>query len=230
MIDVREFKMKVMSHKFFKSFFALSILCVLIVATEMKCTKTTITSFSAVKVHEITLKPQLTSKWCYAAVVQMILNNLGISKTQCKLVTIVRFQTYCQSCDDLTKSSECLKGCNYSAEPGSTEDLLNSLKTRLGNLQVETYQNITTWDSLKKIIDLNPLAFIYKPENGNALHAVVINGYKETKDKYYVSILDPWKPCEGNMRYITFDEYKSIHKKTISVQKTSNNESASVYF
>ncbi len=70
-----------------------------------------------------------------------------------------------------------------------------------------------SWNDVKSQIscDHNPISYAYGTP-GVVGHVVVINGYMTGSGRLgngtdYVQIYDPWKPCVGNIRLITYAEY-----------------------
>ena len=70
-----------------------------------------------------------------------------------------------------------------------------------------------SWNNLKSQMscDHNPISYAYGTP-GVVGHVVVINGYMAGSGRLgngtdYVQIYDPWKPCVGNIRLITYAEY-----------------------
>jgi hypothetical protein len=53
-----------------------------------------------------------------------------------------------------------------------------------------------------------PVAFTWAWTGGGG-HMMVANGYVTVDGGHFVSVLDPWSPCEGDARLITYDAYVS---------------------
>jgi len=69
-----------------------------------------------------------------------------------------------------------------------------------------------SWKDLKKEISTNrfcgkrPFAFTWSFPDGTG-HMMVAIGYKTVNGVGHVEILDPWAPCIGDLRFITYDFY-----------------------
>jgi hypothetical protein len=83
---------------------------------------------------------------------------------------------------------------------------------RVGAKASETTTALSYKDVKNQIsCDHNPIAYAYGTP-GTVGHVVVINGYFTGSGRIsdgtdYVQIYDPWSPCVGNIRLITYSEY-----------------------
>lgn len=145
-----------------------------------------------------TLRPQQTNNWCWAATTQMIAGNEGISVTQCNLANHRFSKTNC--CDPENEGVDCpkTKDCNT---PGW-------LELDFAGLNFTETETALSWNELRKSIYCNKdaLGFAYGT-SGVVGHVVVIKGYVSVGGTNYVVLNDPWKPCEGAERLITYEEY-----------------------
>ncbi len=145
-----------------------------------------------------TLHPQETNNWCWAGVTQMIAQNEGITVTQCDLANHRFGKTNC--CDFQNSGQSCPKtnDCN---SPGW-------LELDYSGLKFSESETALTWDKLKKNIycSKNVLGFAYGTD-GVVGHVVAIKGYVTVAGTNYVVLNDPWGPCMGQERMITYDEY-----------------------
>ncbi|MGB5942032.1 MAG: hypothetical protein WBG71_04065 [Leeuwenhoekiella sp.] len=156
------------------------------------------------------LRPQETNNWCWAGVTEMIAEHEGLSVNQCDLANHRFGKTNC--CDYQNDGQPCPKtsDCN---RPGWPElDYVG--------LNFTAIDNALSWSSLRKSIYCNKdvLGFGYGTP-GVVGHVVTIKGYLEVSGTKYVVINDPWAPCEGQERLITYEEYQdpagtSTHWKT----------------
>lgn len=145
-----------------------------------------------------TLHPQETNNWCWAAVTQMIAQNKGVSLTQCDLANHRFGKTNC--CDFQNSGESCPKtnDCN---SPGW-------LELDYAGLNFKESVTALSWDKLKKSIycSKNVLGFAYGTP-GIVGHVVAVKGYVTIGATNYVVLNDPWGPCVGQERMITYDEY-----------------------
>lgn len=145
-----------------------------------------------------TLRPQETNNWCWAATTQMLAAHLGISVKQCDLANHRFGKTNC--CNPQNPGSDCPKtnDCNT---PGWLE---------LDHAGVKFSETATalSWESLQKQIycSKKPMGFAYGTP-GVVGHVLVIKGYFTVGGTNYVVLNDPWSPCNGSERVITYAEY-----------------------
>jgi hypothetical protein len=144
------------------------------------------------------LRTQETNNWCWAATTQMLAEHLGISVTQCDLANHRFGRTDC--CDPLNAGTTCPKRaeCN---KPGWPELDFAGLKFTETNTAL-------TWINLRKQIycSKKPMGYAYGTP-GVVGHVLVIKGYITVAGTDYVVLNDPWAPCVGSERLITYNEY-----------------------
>lgn len=145
-----------------------------------------------------TLRPQETNNWCWAATTQMLAQHFGVSVTQCSLAN-QRFNLN-GCCDPQNEGSTCPKNseCNRPGWPMLTECGL-------------TYQESGTalsWETLRKQIycSKKPMGYAYGTP-GVVGHVLVIKGYLTLNGTNYLVLNDPWAPCTGQERIITYEQY-----------------------
>ncbi len=145
-----------------------------------------------------TLRPQETNNWCWAATTQMIAQNEGKSVTQCDLANHRFSKTNC--CDFQNAGSSCPKtnDCNT---PGW-------LELDFAGLKFSESATALSWDKLKRSIycSKDVLGYAYGT-SGVVGHVVVIKGYITIDGTNYVILNDPWSPCMGSERMITYETY-----------------------
>ena len=150
-----------------------------------------------------TLHPQETSMWCWAASGQMVMDYLGHNVTQCVQANkrFNRNDCPCSQCTSPVSNPPCVEG-------GWPEF------GKYGFTFQTTSNAPLTWDSLRDEVanaqycGKRPFAFSWHwPEGGG--HMMVVNGYVTVQGTNYVSILDPWAPCQGDARIITYDFYNT---------------------
>ena len=144
----------------------------------------------------VTLRPQETNVWCWAACTQMITEFLGHGRTQCDLANQRFGQSNCcnGACDHKTAActqggwvmfNEC--GFNY-IDPG--------------NIPM-AWDSITTWIYCHH----QPTDLIDGPKGGGMGHCRVIYGYTNINGVQYLLIKDPWGPCAGNSYALAYSDY-----------------------
>ncbi len=145
-----------------------------------------------------TLRPQETNNWCWAATTQMLAQHFKVSVTQCSLANQRFGMTDC--CSPENEGASCPKNddCN---QPGWL------MLTECGLAYNETGTALT-WENLRKQIycSKKPMGYAYGTD-GVVGHVVVIKGYLTLNGTNYVVLNDPWAPCTGEERIITYDQY-----------------------
>lgn len=140
-----------------------------------------------------TLQAQQTANWCWAATTQMLAQHFGISVTQCDLANHRFGRSDCCT-GDCPKTDSCNK-------PGWPElDYVG--------LKFSDSQTPLSWASLKSQIFCNktPMGYAYGT-TGVVGHVLVIKGYVSVGSTNYLVLNDPWSPCNGSERLITYEEY-----------------------
>lgn len=160
----------------------------------------------------VTLHPQETGMWCWAASGQMVMHYLGNNVAQCTQANNRFGRTDC---------------CTIDLCPSPTEPVPawpNPCKCVCGGWpEFEkygfTFQRTTnaplSWDDLKEQISdspyckRKPFAFTWawppRPYGGG--HVMVAKGYADLPVGRFVVMLDPWAPCVGDERVITYEYY-----------------------
>ena len=145
-----------------------------------------------------TLHPQETANWCWAAVTQMLAEHVGITVTQCDLANHSFGRTDC--CTSKNPGSPCPKtdSCNTPGWP----------QLDYAGLTFNASSAARTWNEIRSQIycDKKPMGYAYGT-SGVVGHVVVIKGYITVGGLNYVVLNDPWAPCAGAERLITYDEY-----------------------
>lgn len=163
----------------------------------------------------VTLHPQETQNWCWAASGQMVMDYLGHNVTQCT------------QANDRFGRSDC---CNIDLCPSPTEapqyDAFHCINCvcggwpqfdKYGFTFKKTSESPLAWNQLKKQISNNsyckkkPFAFSWRWPGGGG-HMMIVKGYLTLAGTNYVVILDPWNPCVGDERIITYDFYNTDPK------------------
>ena len=144
------------------------------------------------------LQPQQTNNWCWAAVTQMLAQHVELSVTQCALANNRFGMTTC--CNNQNEGSACPKtnACNM---PGWVDlDFAGAKFSESGTA--------LSWADVRKQIfcTKKPMGYAYGTP-GVVGHVVVVKGYITVGSTDYVVLNDPWAPCAGEERLITYAEY-----------------------
>ncbi|MDZ7743846.1 MAG: C39 family peptidase [Bacteroidota bacterium] len=146
------------------------------------------------------LRPQETNNWCWAATTQMLAEHLGIFVTQCDLANHRFGKTNC--CDPKNDGSACPKtdDCNT---PGW-------LELDYAGVKFNESGTALSWTDVRKQIycSKKPMGYAYGTP-GVVGHVVVIKGYLTIGGTDYVVLNDPWSPCNGAERIITYAQYEN---------------------
>jgi len=144
------------------------------------------------------LRPQETGNWCWAATTQMLAQHFDIAVTQCDLANHRFGRTDC--CDPETEGVPCPKRseCN---SPGWPE-------LDYAGLDFSETSTALSWSNIRKQIycKKNPMGYAYGTP-GVVGHVLVIKGYISVAGVDYLVLNDPWAPCVGAERLITYNEY-----------------------
>jgi hypothetical protein len=145
-----------------------------------------------------TLRAQETANWCWAGVTQMLAEHLGVATTQCALANHRFGETNC--CDPQNEGATCPKtnDCN---QPGWLElDFLN--------ITAEESSGALSWDDVQSQVYCRrkPMGYAYGTP-GVVGHVVVVKGYVTVGGTDYVVLNDPWAPCAGSERLLTYADY-----------------------
>jgi hypothetical protein len=165
----------------------------------------------------VVLRPQETSMWCWAASGQMVMEYLGTNVAQCTQANNEFGRTDCP-CDQCGSSpvSETLVDANGNVintpcvQGGWPEP------DKYGFSFLRTSSAALSWDDLRRELapecNKRPFAFSWAwlDRNGNpdgSGHMMVAKGYTTLEGFNYVSILNPWSPCSGDLKVIPYDVY-----------------------
>lgn len=152
----------------------------------------------------VTQHPQETSMWCWAASGQMVMDYLGNNVAQCTQANDRFGRTDCPC-------GQC--GANPVANPpcvnGGWPDF-----ARYGFSFQRTSNTALSWGDLRRELSSNrwcgrtPVAFSWHWDGGGG-HMMVAYGYLGLASGRYVVIHDPWAPCSGDTRILTYEAYVS---------------------
>lgn len=144
------------------------------------------------------LHPQETNNWCWAAVTEMLADHVGISVNQCDLANHRFGRTDC--CNFQNPGNSCPKtnNCNRPGWPELT----------FAGVSFSESSTALAWETLQYQIYCfkKPMGFAYGTIP-NVGHVVVIKGYVTVAGTTWVVLNDPWSPCNGSERLITYAEY-----------------------
>jgi hypothetical protein len=150
----------------------------------------------------VTSHPQETSMWCWAASGQMVMHYLGNNVAQCTQANneFGRTDCPCQQCSNPVASPPCVIG-------GWPEF------DKYGFTFQRTSDTALTWAQLRGELSsaaskcgATPYAYTWHWPGGGG-HVMVARGYQTVNGVNFVEILDPWAPCNGDARLITYDFY-----------------------
>lgn len=159
----------------------------------------------------VTLHPQETGEWCWAASGEMVMDYLGHSTSQCV------------QANNRFSRNDC---CNIDLCPPPTEPTCSTTGGHAcacgGWPEFGKYDftfNRTSWAALswkqvKEQISTGaycngtPFCFTWH-WNGGGGHVMVAIGYVTIDGINYVEMLNPWAPCVGDTSFITYNAYVS---------------------
>jgi hypothetical protein len=144
-----------------------------------------------------TLRSQETNNWCWAATTQMLAQHFDITVSQCDLANHRFGKDNC--CSPQNAGSSCPKtaDCN---QAGNLELDYVGLKFNVSTAP------LSFADLQRQIFcSKKPMAYAY---GGTGIgHVLVIKGYFTVNGTNYLVLNDPWSPCVGAERAITYEEY-----------------------
>jgi hypothetical protein len=137
----------------------------------------------------VTLRPQETDMWCWAASGQMVMEYLGRLVAQCEQANN-RFG---------------LTACCQSPVPGDCAQGGWPEFGKYGFTYHTTSDTPLSWDQIKEQISVRhtPFAFSWHWTGGGG-HMMVVTGYSEHDGDRWVRVLDPWPPNSGDTREVTY--------------------------
>ncbi len=172
------------------SFFKLAVIGILISLTFSGCCP----PYEDSKVLAVTLWPQETSQWCWAASGQMCMDFLGNNVSQC---TQANNRFGLTGCCNATIPNNCVNG----GWPEFNKYNFTSLNTTNAPL---------SWDKIRSEIDCKnrPITYTWHWP-GTSGHMVAIVGYStgECNDEKFLHINNPLPVNVGSNYTITYDAY-----------------------
>lgn len=157
----------------------------------------------------VTLHPQETENWCWAASGQMVMDYLGHDVTQCVQANNRFGRNDCCNIDLCPLPTEPAppwpQPCDCVCGGWPEFD-------KYGFSFKITNDAPLSWHDLRKQISdepgckKKPFCFTWHwPGTGG--HMMVAKGYFTLEGTDYVVVLDPWPPCVGDEYIITYDDY-----------------------
>ncbi len=148
----------------------------------------------ATKTLSVTLRPQETGMWCWAASGEMCMDFLGTDVNQCDQANKRFSRTDC--CNSPTPN-ECIQG--------GWPDFVY-----YGFTFVRTTDAPLSWPQIREQIfcKKKPFAFTWHWTKGGG-HMMVVRGYKTEGGTNYVYVNNPGPPNVGTVSYKTYSEYVS---------------------
>lgn len=161
----------------------------------------------------IPLHPQETSNWCWAASGQMIMDYLGHNVSQCAQANHRFSRTDCCTIDLCPVPTEAPQyntfgNCINCACPGWPEFDAWGFSFKRTSSQALTWDQVRNQISNEPCCLKKPFAFSWGWLGGGG-HMMVAKGYISLSGVNYVVIFDPWSPCVGDERIITYNFYDS---------------------
>jgi hypothetical protein len=150
----------------------------------------------------VELRSQETSMWCWAASGEMVMDYLGTNVTQCDEANkrFGRTDCPCGQCGDNPLANP---PCVYGGWPEFD---------KYGFTFERTSDTALSWSSLTKELSPNkycgktPIAFSWHWDGGGG-HMMVAYGYASVAGVNYVAIHDPWAPCVGDTRLVSYADW-----------------------
>jgi hypothetical protein len=150
----------------------------------------------------VTLRPQETNMWCWAASGRMTMEYLGHSVEQCTQANNRFGRSDCCAiamCPNPATNDPCVQG-------GWPE------YSKYGFSSAHTSSAALAWEQLWEQFTCKnkPVAFSWAWVGGGG-HMMVARGAKILSDgTKMVQISDPWSPCAGDVRWITYATYVAV--------------------
>jgi hypothetical protein len=183
-----------------------ALLCLFLLVTLSGCCKPALIGALPVAPH-----PQETDNWCWAASGRMVMHYLQHDVSQCTQANNRFGRTDCCNIDLCPPPTEIVQldaafNCVGCPCPGWPEF------GKYGFTFKRTSNAALNWAVLRKQLSnepsckRRPFAFSWHWIGGGG-HMMVVKGYVTLAGTNYVVILDPWAPCNGDERIITYDDY-----------------------
>jgi hypothetical protein len=151
----------------------------------------------------VTLRPQKTRMWCWAASAQMVMEYFGHTVEQCAQANSRFNRTDC--CDNPTPDA-----CVVGGWPEFDKYGFQFKRTNAKALPWNELRQQLATRSGSSTCGFTPFAFSWKWEDGGG-HMMVATGYTTSADgRNWVFVSDPWAPNIGRTRTILYDVYDEL--------------------
>lgn len=160
----------------------------------------------------ITLHPQETENWCWAACGQMVMEYLGRTVSQCEQANNRYNRTECCTNDlsplriGLLRNDSSIHAYISCARPGWPEF------GKYGFAYKRKSNAALTWNEIKAQLSngptskAKPVAFSWRWNRGGG-HLMIAKGYATVDGENYVIVLDPWPVNKGDEVIIPYSAY-----------------------
>lgn len=150
----------------------------------------------------VPMHPQETSMWCWAGSGQMVMDYLGNNVAQCTQANN-RFGVNNCPCNQCGPNAASNPPCVIGGWPEFD---------KYGFSFDRTSDTALSWNALRKELakesncGKRPVAYSWH-WNGGGGHMMVATGYVTVEGTNFVAIKDPWAPCNGDTRILTYAAY-----------------------
>jgi hypothetical protein len=148
------------------------------------------------------MRSQETGMWCWAASGEMVMDYLGTDVTQCDQAN-KRFGRNDCPCNQCGPNPQVNPPCVFGGWPEFQKYGFTFQRTNNAAL---SWKDLTEELSKKKYCGKTPVAFSWHWDGGGG-HMMVAYGYVTIGGVDYVGVKDPWPPCTGVTRWITYDAW-----------------------
>ena len=149
--------------------------------------------------------------WCWAASGQMVMHYLGNNVSQCVQANNRFNRTDCCNidlCPPPTETTCPTPGYHPCACGGWPEFGKFGFNFKTTSSAALTWDQIRDQISRGQYCEGTPFCFTWK-WNGGGGHMMVAMGYKTAGGVNFVEVMDPWSPCVGDHKFITYNAYVS---------------------
>jgi hypothetical protein len=150
----------------------------------------------------VSLHPQETGMWCWAASGQMVMDYLGHDVSQCVQANNRFNRTDCCSialCPSPVTGHLCVRG-------GWPEFDKYGFSFKTTSNAPLSWRDLKSQISNQPYCKAKPFCFTWRWPGGGG-HMMVARGYISLMRMNYVAVLDPWAPCVGDEYIISYDYY-----------------------
>lgn len=144
----------------------------------------------------VTLRPQETNQWCWAAGGEMCMDFLGTNVAQC---------------DEANKRLGRLDCCNSPTPTACIQPGWPEFEKYDFSVKTTPWGTALTWEQLKDEIDGDKKPFCFSwGWTGGGGHLMVAYGYSTVAGVNYVAVNNPWPPNVGTDQVIPYDKFVSL--------------------